>query len=120
MREMNMDDGIERDDASPELETEESCPSCQQFFATDRCSGEFVPLTRDEEAILARMREVKARVTEVKQQIRELEGQLNGESLDRLGERKQRLEALRREWQGLDRQRQEAAHVRMQLLGHEE
>ncbi|HYA01496.1 MAG TPA: hypothetical protein VEI04_00095 [Syntrophobacteria bacterium] len=115
-----MDDDMRRDPLSPDPETDESCPTCQQFFATDRCSGEFVPLTRDEEAILARMREVKARVTEVKQQIRELEGRTNGESLDRLGERKKRLEALRREWQGLDRQRQEAAHLRMQLLGHEE
>jgi len=58
-----------------------------------------VPLTRDEEAILARMREVKAQVTEVKQEIRELEARANGESSDRLGERKQCLEALRCEWQ---------------------
>src|SRR5512139_1635474 len=111
---------IRRDDGSPDLETEEACPSCQQFFATDRCSGDFVPLTRDEEAILARMREVKARVAEVKHEIRELEGRANGEGLERLGERKQRLEVLRCEWQELDRQRQEAARFRMQLLGHEE
>lgn len=111
---------IRRDDGSPDLETEEACPSCQQFFATDRCSGDFVPLTRDEEAILARMREVKARVAEVKHEIRELEGRANGEGLERLGERKQRLNVLRCEWQELDRQRQEAARFRMQLLGHEE
>jgi hypothetical protein len=115
-----MESETRRDDASHELETEESCPSCQQFFATDRCSGEFVPLTRDEEAVLARMREVKARVIEVKQQIRELDGRTNGESLDRLGERKQRLETLRCEWQELDQKRREAARLRMQLLGHEE
>jgi len=115
-----MDDGIKRNETSPELETEESCPACQEFFATDRCSGEFVPLTRDEEAILARMRGVKTRVAEVKQQIRELEGRLNGESLDRLRDRRRTLEALRCEWQELDRQRQEAARLRMQLLGHEE
>jgi len=115
-----MESEIRRDDGSVELETEESCPSCQEFFATDRCSGEFVPLTRDEEAILARMREVKAQVTEVKQEIRELEARGNGESSDRLGERKQRLEALRCEWQELDRQREKAARFRMQLLGHEE
>lgn len=115
-----MDDGIKRDDASPELETEESCPACQRFFATDRCSGEFVPLTRDEEAILAQMRGVKARVAEVKQQIRELEGQRNGESLDRLRDRKQTLEELRCEWQELDQKRQKAARLRMQLLGHEQ
>jgi len=111
---------MRRDTPSPESETEESCPACEQFFATDRCSGEFVPLTRDEEAILARMREVKAQVTEVKQEIRELEARANGESSDRLGERKQCLEALRCEWQELDRQRQKAALFRMQLLGHEE
>ena len=115
-----MESEIRRDDGSAELETEESCPSCQQFFATDRCSGEFVPLTRDEEAILARMREVKAQVTEVKQDIRELEARVNGEGSDRLRERKQRLGVLRCEWQELDRQRQEAARLRMQLLGHEE
>jgi predicted nuclease with TOPRIM domain len=115
-----MESEIRRDDASPEPETEESCPACQEFFATDRCSGEFVPLTRDEEGILARMREVKARVTEVKQQIRELEGGVNGENPDRLAERKQHLEALRCEWQELDRRRQEAARLRMQVLGHEE
>jgi predicted nuclease with TOPRIM domain len=115
-----MDNDLRRESPSPESETEESCPSCQQFFATDRCSGDFVPLTRDEEAILARMREVKARVTEVKQEIRELEVGANGETAERLGERKQRLEALRCEWQELDRQRQEAARLRMQLLGHED
>jgi acyl carrier protein phosphodiesterase len=109
-----------QDDGSSELETEESCPACQQFFATDRCSGEFVPLTRDEEAILARMRDVKARVAEVKQEIGELEGRVNGESLERMGERKRRLDALRCEWQELDRRRQEAARLRMQLLGHED
>ena len=115
-----MDNEARQDAASAELETEESCPTCQQFFATDRCSGDFVPLTRDEEAILARMREVKTQVAEVKHEIREIEGRANGESLHRLGERKQRLEALRCEWQELDRQRQEAARFRMQLLGHEE
>ena len=115
-----MESEIRQDDGSADLETEESCPSCQQFFATDRCSGEFVPLTRDEEAILARMREVKAQVSEVKQEIRELEARVNGEGSERLRERKQRLEALRCEWQELDRRRQEAARFRMQLLGHEE
>jgi len=111
---------MKRDTPSPESETEESCPSCQQFFATDRCSADFVPLTRDEEAILARMRAVKARVAEVKHEIRELEGRANGESLEHLGERNERLEALRCEWQELDRQRQEAARFRMQVLGHED
>ena len=115
-----MESEIRQDDGSAELETEESCPSCQQFFATDRCSGEFVPLTRDEEAVLARMREVKAQVSEVKQEIRELEARVNGEGSERLRERKQRLEALRCEWQELDRQRQEAARLRMRLLGHED
>ncbi|MBP1725161.1 MAG: hypothetical protein H6Q51_459 [Deltaproteobacteria bacterium] len=115
-----MESEIRQDDGSADLETEESCPSCQQFFATDRCSGEFVPLTRDEEAVLARMREVKAQVSEVKQEIRELEARVNGEGSERLRERKQRLEALRCEWQELDRQREEAARFRMQLLGHEE
>jgi predicted nuclease with TOPRIM domain len=115
-----MESEIRRDGGSPELETEESCPSCQQFFATDRCSGDFVPLTRDEEAILARMREVKARVAEVKQEIGELEGRADGESLERLGKRKERLDLLRCEWQELDRQRQEAGRFRMRLLGHEE
>ena len=79
-----------------------------------------MPLTRDEEAILARMRELKTRVTEVKEEIRDLEAGADGESSDRLGERKKRLEALRCEWQELDRQRQEAARFRMQLLGHED
>jgi predicted nuclease with TOPRIM domain len=115
-----MESEIRGDDGPLELEAEESCPSCEQFFATDRCSGNFVPLTRDEEAILARMREVKARVGEVKQEMRELEGRGDGESLERLDERKQRLDVLRCEWQELDRQRQEAARFRMQLLGHEE
>lgn len=115
-----MESEIRQDDGSAELETEESCPSCQQFFATDRCSGDFVPLTRDEETILARMREVKARVAEVKQEIGELEGRANGESLERIGERKRRLAVLRCEWQEMDRQRQEAARFRMRLLGHEE
>jgi len=117
---MGVENEMKRDTPSSEFETDESCPACQQFFATDRCSGDFVPLTRDEEAILARMREVKAQVTEVKQEIRELETRVNGEGSDRLGERKQRLEALRCEWQELDRQRQEAARLRMQLLGHED
>jgi hypothetical protein len=115
-----MEGEIRQDNATPEPETEESCPACQEFFATDRCSGEFVPLTRDEEGILTRMREVKAQVTEVKEEIRALAGGVNGESADRLAARKQHLEALRCEWQALDRQRKEAARLRMQILGHEE
>jgi len=113
---------MKRDTPSPASETEESCPSCQQFFATDRCSGEFVPLTRDEEAILARMREVKAAVISVKERLRDLEGRPDAgaqEVIMELDRETKRLEALRCEWQELDRQRQEAARFRMQLLGHE-
>ena len=119
---MGLENEMRRDTPSPESETEESCPACEQFFATDRCSGEFVPLTRDEEAILARMREVKASVTQVKQRIRDLEGRPDAaaqEIIGELGDERERLEALRCEWQELDRQRQEAARFRMQVLGHE-
>jgi uncharacterized protein (DUF3084 family) len=82
-----------------------------------------VPLTRDEEAILARMRAVKASVTQAKQRIRDLEGRPDAaaqEVVSALADERRSLEGLRCEWQELDRQRQEAARFRMQLLGHED
>jgi hypothetical protein len=113
---------------------DESCTACHQYFdKKDECEGNYVPLTRDEEAILARMREVKAEVAAVKKRLKEIEGK-NGFQTPREGqesdkasndqaiwlEQNQLMAALREEWQELDLKRQEAATFRMKLLGHEE
>ena len=90
-------------------------------------------MTRDEEAILARMREVKAEVVAVKKRLEKIEGK-NGFQIPRQGqerdgvgddqalwlEQKQLMATLREEWQELDVKRQEAASFRMKLLGHED
>lgn len=113
---------------------DESCTACHQYFdKKDECDGNYVPLTRDEEAILARMREVKAEVAAVKKRLQEIEGksgfQIPAEGQDRdivsndqaqWLEQNQLMTALRAEWQELDLKRQEAASFRMKLLGHEE
>jgi predicted nuclease with TOPRIM domain len=58
-----------------ETENGENCTACHQYFdKKDECEGNYVPLTRDEEAILARMREVKAEVAAVKKRLKEIEG----------------------------------------------
>mgnify|MGYP003566065725 CR=1 FL=1 len=55
---------------------DEACTTCHQYFdKEDECWGNYVPLTRDEEAILAQMREVKAKVAAVKKRLKEIESQ---------------------------------------------
>ena len=115
-------------------EIDEACISCHQYFdKEDECWGNYVPLTRDEEAILARMREVKAEVAAVKKRLKEIEGKndfqapIEGQDSDRVSddqalwlEQRQLMETLRKEWQELDLRRQEAASFRMKILGHED
>ena len=117
-----------------EVEINESCTACHQYFdKKDECDGNYVPLTRDEEAILARMREVKAEVAAVKNRLKEIEGK-NGFEVPREGQDRGKVESdqalwleqnrlmarLRKEWQKLDLRRQEAATFRMKILGHED
>jgi metal-dependent hydrolase (beta-lactamase superfamily II) len=124
----------EKDNGALVTETGETCVACHEYFdKKDECEGNYVPLTRDEEAILARMREVKAEVAVVKKRLKEIEGK-NGFQIPREGqesdkvrddqalwlEQNQLMAALREEWQELDLKRQEAASFRMKLLGHEE
>jgi len=118
----------------PAADTDESCTTCHQYFdKEDECWGNYVPLTRDEEDILAQMRTVKAKVTEVKRRLEELEGQngfepVSGDAVDGAAteeqtqwlEQKQNLGMLRNEWRQLDEKRQEAAAFRMKILGHED
>ena len=129
-----MSGDVEKDDTISVNENGESCTTCHQYFdKEDECWGNYVPLTRDEEAILAQMRAVKTKVTEVKRRLKELGGHngfkpVNGEVVEGAAteeqaqwlEQKQNLEALRREWRELDERRQEAAKFRMKILGHEE
>jgi hypothetical protein len=64
----------ENNNGVPGADTDESCTTCHQYFdKEDECWGNYVPLTRDEEAILAQMRTVKEKVTEVKRRLKELE-----------------------------------------------
>jgi len=118
----------------PVTGTDESCATCHQYFdKEDECWGNYVPLTRDEEAILARMREVKEEVAAVKKRLKEIESkkgfQIPGDVQDRDRvsedqtlwlEQTHVISTLRQEWQKLDVQRQEAAKFRMKILGHEE
>ncbi|MGB6379530.1 MAG: hypothetical protein WBF55_10860 [Syntrophobacteria bacterium] len=118
----------------PGADTDESCTTCHQYFdKEDECWGNYVPLTRDEEDILAQMRTVKAKVTEVKRRLEKLEGQngfepVSGDAVDGAAteeqtqwlEQKQNLDMLRQEWRQLDEKRQEAAAFRMKILGHED
>lgn len=118
----------------PGADTDESCPTCHQYFdKEDECWGNYVPLTRDEEAILAQMRTVKAKVSEVKKRLEELEGRngfkpVSGDAEEGAAteeqtqwlEQKQNLDMLRQEWRQLDEKRQEAAAFRMKILGHED
>ena len=129
-----MSGDVEKDDTISVTENGESCPSCHQYFdKKDECWGNYVPLTRDEEAILAQMREVKAKVAAVKKRLKEIESQkgfqIPGEVQDRGEvsedqalwlEQNQVMSTLRQEWQKLDVQRQEAAAFRMKILGHED
>lgn len=116
----------------PVTDSDESCTTCHQYFdKEDECWGNYVPLTRDEEAILARMREVKAKVAAVKKRLEEIESQNgfqipgdvregNGVSEDQALwlEQTHLMSRLREEWRELDLKRQEAASFRMKILGH--
>ena len=129
-----MSGDVEKDDTISVTENGESCTTCHQYFdKEDECWGNYVPLTRDEEAILGRMREVKEEVAAVKQRLKEIESkegfQIPGDLQDRDRvsedqaiwlEHTHIISTLREEWQRLDVQRQEAARFRMKILGHEE
>ena len=118
----------------PVTDTDESCTTCHQYFdKEDECWGNYVPLTRDEEAILAQMRTVKEKVTEAKKRLEELEARngfkpVSGDAADGAAteeqtqwlQQKQNLDTLRQEWRQLDEKRQEAAAFRMKILGHED
>jgi hypothetical protein len=129
-----MEGESEKNNEVSAADIDESCTACHQYFdKKDECEGNYVPLTRDEEAILARMREVKAEVAVIKKRLKEIEGK-NGFQTPREGqemdtvrddqaiwlEQRQLMATLREEWQELDLKRQEAASFRMKLLGHEE
>jgi hypothetical protein len=129
-----MSGDVEKDGTISVTENGESCTTCHQYFdKEDECWGNYVPLTRDEEAILARMREVKAEVAAVKKRLKEIESQRgfqipeDVQDRDRVSEdqalwleKTHVMSTLRQEWQKLDVQRQEAARFRMKILGHEE
>ena len=129
-----MSGDIEKDDTISVTENGESCPTCHQYFdKEDECWGNYVPLTRNEEAILAQMRTVKERVTAVQRRLKELEGRngfkpVSGDAVEGAAteeqtqwlEQKQNLDMLRQEWRELDEKRQEAAAFRMKILGHED
>ncbi|MCG6944325.1 MAG: hypothetical protein LJE87_03165 [Deltaproteobacteria bacterium] len=124
----------ENNNGMPVIDTGESCPTCHQYFdKEDECWGNYVPLTRDEEAILAQMRTVKAKVTETKRRLEEFEGRngfkpVSGDAVDETTteeqsqwlELKQNMDTLREEWRQLDEKRQEAAAFRMKILGHDD
>ena len=124
----------ENNNGVPGADTDESCTTCHQYFdKEDECWGNYVPLTRDEEAILARMREVKAEVGAVKKRLKVIENKngfqapMDGEDRDKVSddqtlwlEQRQLMASLREEWQELDLRRQEAASFRMKILGHED
>ena len=124
----------ENDNGVSEADIGESCTSCHQYFdKEDECWGSYVPLTRDEEWILAQMREVKAKVASIRKQLQELEScdgfkllapneamRLGTEEQVQWFEQKQQLDLLRQEWQVLNEKRQEAAKFRMKILGHED
>ena len=129
-----MSGDVEKDDTISVTENGESCTTCHQYFdKEDECWGNYVPLTRDEEAILAQMRTVKAKVTETKRRLEELESRngfkpvsgdaVNGAATEEQTEwleQKKNLDTLRQEWRQLDEKRQEAARFRMKILGHED
>ena len=77
---------VEKNGTISVTENGESCTACHQYFdKKDECQGNYVPLTRDEEVILARMREVKAEVAAVKKRLKEIEGK-NGFHTPREGQ----------------------------------
>ena len=129
-----MENKSDKNNGFSETGNGESCTACHQFSdKKSECEGNYVPLTRDEEAILTRMREVKAEVAGVKKRLKEIEGkkgfQIPGEGQDRgnLGddqalwlEENRVMATLREEWQDLDIKRKEAASFRMKILGHED
>ena len=129
-----MESKSDNNNSISESDNGESCTACHQYFdKKDECDGNYVPLTRDEEAILARMREVKAEVAAVKKRLKEIEEKngfqipSKGQDRDKGGdeqalwlEQNQLMAALRAEWQELDRKRREAASFRMKILGHED
>ena len=102
----------EKNNGTAETDTGESCEACHQYFdKKDECDGNYVPLTRDEEWILAQMREVKTKVASVKKRLKELEKStgfrpISHDEAAKSGteeqvqwlDQKEQLDVLRQEW----------------------
>jgi hypothetical protein len=83
----------------------------------DGCHKVEVP-SEDEVAALDAMRTIKNRVREIKRDISELTEIEKGKTIKR--ELENEMIGLRAEWKEWENKREEAARVRMILLGHEE
>jgi cytochrome c553 len=122
-------------------QTEQPCIPCRDLpGGEDSCTAFVDYLTREEEEILALMRETKERATELKARMREIARELDPHEVESLkayhdgpekpsegepGELRQdwvrcqsELEELRRLWRELEKKKEEAHHRKMVLLGH--
>lgn len=82
------------------------------------CKGVEVP-TGDEVAALNAMRTIKDRVRALKKELSESSSPDGDESDEKTSELQKELSRLKAEWREWERKREEAARVRMILLGHE-
>jgi hypothetical protein len=90
---------------------QESC-ECQAG-----CRPLLIP-TDEEVKALDALRSIKVRVREIKQKLKGLGAHEPGITDDKRDQFEQRLERLRAEWRVWEKRREEAARMRMVLLGH--
>jgi FtsZ-binding cell division protein ZapB len=76
--------------------------------------------TEEERVALDALREIKMRVRELKSRLKSVTVVASQEAAEESKALEKELEALRRQWREWEEKRDEAARVRMVLLGHEE
>lgn len=86
---------------------------------SNTCSQVEVP-SREEVTALDNMRKIKIRVRELKKMVSEISSNRTTGENGKIAELEREMARLKKEWNEWEKRREDAAHQRMILLGHEE
>lgn len=97
----------------------EEIKMAEQGNCGNSCGPVEVP-SEDEKAALDVLRKIKHRVREVKARLNEISSDTSNETAKESALLEKELKEMRVEWDAWEKKREEAARVRMVLLGHED
>jgi hypothetical protein len=88
--------------------------------ACSRICGKAEVPSEEELRVLKAMRSMKERVRDIRTRLFEISSAAGSEKAGEKETLEKELEKLKSEWESLEQERKNAAHMRMVLLGHEE